>query len=311
MDASKQQAFLGMGAMGRGMAAQLAMKGGLSKPILLWNRTHKTAVKAEESIGGNSARAVESLVEIVREADIVWSCLYDQPVVERVYEEILEKVDLVGKVVVECSTITPEGADGLARRVVGAGGRFVTMPVFGSPSMAAGGQLSCITAGPAADVEAIKSFLVGVMGKAHIDLSDQTPGKAQELKLCGNIFNFTTLQQLAEFYTMVEKAGIGAKRGHQLVQALFPPGTPQAIYGEGMVTGRSFDTQNIVVDVEKTLHIAEYVNALADRNGVPLKAYNLAVDNIRAVGDRGDFTAVYGVVREQSGLLFVPNEGSV
>jgi len=307
MSTSQQHAFLGMGAMGRGMAANLALKGGLSKPVLVWNRTHKTAVETAARMGSRVV-AVESLIEAVGQSDVIWSCLYDQEAVEKVYREVIEKVNLAGKLLVECSTVTVEGENDLASRINTAGGRFVAMPVFGYPTMAADGQLSCITAGPAADVQAIKPFLVGVMGKAHIDLSDQERGKAQELKLCGNIFNFTALQQLAEFYTMVDKAGIGASRGHQLVQALFPPHTPQYIYGEGMVSGRCFDTQNIVVDVEKTLHIVGYVNALAQRNGVPLKAYNLAAESLRAIRGRGDYMAVYGVVREQSGLPFAPRE---
>ncbi|KAF8211167.1 hypothetical protein K438DRAFT_1751992 [Mycena galopus ATCC 62051] len=298
MSTSQQHTFLGMGAMGRGMAANLALKGGLTKPVLIWNRTHKTAVDTAERIGSR-AQAVEDIIAAVSGSDVVWSCLYDHDAVEKVFHELIEQVDLAGKLVVECSTVSVEAGNDLGQRILAAGGRFVAMPVFGYPTMAADGQLSCITAGPAADVLAIKPFLVGVMGKAHIDLSDQEPSKAQELKLCGNILNFTALQQLAEFYTMVDKAGIGAKRGHQLVQALFPPETPHYIYGEGMVSGRCFDTQNIVVDVQKALHIVGYVNELAQRNGVPLKAYNLTAENFRAIEGRGDYMSVYGVVREQ------------
>ncbi|KAJ7432282.1 hypothetical protein B0H11DRAFT_1760758 [Mycena galericulata] len=308
MATSQQHAFLGMGAMGRGMAANLATKGGLSKPVLIWNRTHKTAVETAERIG-RQAQAVESLVEAVKGSDVIWSCLYDQDTVEKVYGEIIEKVNIAGTLVVECSTVSVEGADDLARRIIAAGGRFVAMPVFGYPSMAAAGHLSCITAGRAADVQAIKPFLVGVMGKAHIDLSDQAPGKAQELKLCGNILNFVAVEQLAEFYAMVDKAGIGAARGHQLVKALYTPETPQYIYGENIVSGRCFDTDNIVVDIPKALQVAGHVQDLARKNGVPIKAYDLAAENLRAVGDRGDFLAVYGVLREQSGLSFVPKEG--
>ena len=71
-----------------------------------------------------------------------------------------------------------------------------------------------------------------------------------------------------------------------------------------MLSGSCFDTEHILADVTKVQHVASYVNSMADTYGVKLDSYNVAVENLGRVNNRGDFNAIYGVVREQSGLPF-------
>lgn len=117
-----------------------------------------------------------------------------------------------------------------------------------------------------------------------------------------------TLQQLAEFYVMTEKCGIDLTRGQKLVEALFP--TPQQVYGPRMVAGDVFakyssgSLKGDNADVAMSQKIAGYVNAMARDLGVHLKGYNVAVENMGLINGRGDYGAIYGVVREQSGLPF-------
>jgi 3-hydroxyisobutyrate dehydrogenase-like beta-hydroxyacid dehydrogenase len=56
--------------------------------------------------------------------------------------------------------------------------------------MAESGQLICVLAGPAQEVDKVKPFTTGVMGRAIIDLSGQEHGKATLLKVIGNTFIF-------------------------------------------------------------------------------------------------------------------------
>jgi 3-hydroxyisobutyrate dehydrogenase-like beta-hydroxyacid dehydrogenase len=56
--------------------------------------------------------------------------------------------------------------------------------------MADSGQLICVLAGPKQEVEKVKPYTVGVMGRAVIDLSDREHGAATLLKVIGNTFIF-------------------------------------------------------------------------------------------------------------------------
>jgi 3-hydroxyisobutyrate dehydrogenase-like beta-hydroxyacid dehydrogenase len=58
---------------------------------------------------------------------MVWSFLADEDAVLEMFDTILRE-DIKGKLFVECSTITSEATNKLARRVLNAGGEFVAMP---------------------------------------------------------------------------------------------------------------------------------------------------------------------------------------
>ena len=73
--------------------------------------------------------------------------------------------------------------------------------------MADAGQLVCVLAGPKADVEKVKPYCKGVMGKAEIDFSDQACGKATLLKIIGNTFILQMVEALSEGHVVAEKVG--------------------------------------------------------------------------------------------------------
>ncbi len=66
-------AFLGLGIMGRPMAANLVKAG---HEVSVWNRT------ARQHLDG--ARTAVSPAEAAVEADVIWSCVADTAAVERV-----------------------------------------------------------------------------------------------------------------------------------------------------------------------------------------------------------------------------------
>ena len=107
------------------MSKNLVEKGNLDKPIILHNRTHSRALKHSQDIGRSIA--VESVQEAVTRADIIWTCLSNQEAVFETFE-VIGKVEITGKLFVECSTITSEGTNQLAQRIKDAGADFVAMP---------------------------------------------------------------------------------------------------------------------------------------------------------------------------------------
>ncbi|KUL84353.1 hypothetical protein ZTR_06333 [Talaromyces verruculosus] len=126
--------------------------------MLLWNRTSQVAI--DQCKDNDSAKPVETIADAVAPSDIVWSCLADEEAVLSVYGEIC-KGDIMGKLFVECSTITASGTEKVAQQLKDKGAEFVTMPVFGEPGTASAGNLIVVPAGPAAAVDRIRPYLEG------------------------------------------------------------------------------------------------------------------------------------------------------
>ena len=107
--------------------------------------------------------------------------------------------------------------------------------VFGAPAMAEGGQLVCVYAGKASAVKKVLPYGKGVMGRANIDYSDQSPGKATLLKIIGNTFILNMIETLSEGHTLAEKSGLGNDCLHQFVETMFPG--PYTAYSNRMMSG--------------------------------------------------------------------------
>ena len=101
--------------------------------------------------------------------------------------------------------------------------------------MADNGQLICVLAGPASEVERVKPYCKGVMGRAIIDLSGQPQGKATLLKIIGNTFIINMVETLSEGHTLAEKSGLGNENLHQFVQTMFPG--PYTVYSGRLMGG--------------------------------------------------------------------------
>ena len=107
------------------MTKNLVLNGKLEKPIILWNRTEARTVEHQAAI--RHAVAAKSIESAVSRSDYVWSCFSGQEAVIQSFDEILRH-DVHGKLFIECSTITPEATNELARKVIEAGAEFVAMP---------------------------------------------------------------------------------------------------------------------------------------------------------------------------------------
>ena len=109
--------------------------------------------------------------------------------------------------------------------------------------MAESGNLVCVLAGPASLVEKVKPYCKGVMGRANIDFSDQSPGRATLLKVIGNTFILNMVESLAEGHTVAEKSGLGNKNLHQFIETMFPG--PYAAYSGRLTTGDYYKREEV------------------------------------------------------------------
>lgn len=110
------------------MTRNLHRDGDLTSPLTLWNRTKSTADAHSADLGGD-CKVAETVQEAVENSDIIWSCLQNQSAVEQVFDSIFAaNVNITGKLFVDSSTIAPEWSNATAKRVIEAGGEFVSMP---------------------------------------------------------------------------------------------------------------------------------------------------------------------------------------
>src|SRR5437899_7537347 len=161
-------AFLGLGIMGRSMAANLVKAG---NEVTVWNRT-----KGRNVEGAKSAATPK---EAATNAEVVWICVSDTDAVEQVLfgkDGAFESVRS-GMFVVDSSTILPEASQKFAERVRERGGDFVDAPVTGSKIGAEAGTLIFIAGGKQETIEKLNPLFTA-MGKSVIRMGENGKGLA-------------------------------------------------------------------------------------------------------------------------------------
>lgn len=200
-------AFLGLGIMGRSMAANL-VKGG--HEVVGWNRS------AGKHVDG--ARLAANPAEAAREAEVVWMCVSDTKAVEDVLfgSNGVEQSLQPGMVIVDSSTISPSATRQFAERVQARGVEYVDAPVTGSKIGAENGTLIFIVGGDEAVVEKLRP-LFDSMGKQLFRMGET--GKGQTAKLAMNLQIALIYEGFAEALTLSTKLGLEAETLIPLVQA--------------------------------------------------------------------------------------------
>ena len=200
-------AFLGLGIMGRSMAANLAKAG---HEVAVWNRS------AGQDVEG--ARAAATPADAARGVEVVWMCVSDTKAVEIVLfgENGVEASLEPGMIFADSSTISPSATEGFAERVKARGVDYVDAPMTGSKIAAAGGSLIFMVGGDEAVLARLKP-LFDAMGKQVFHMGGT--GKGQATKLVMNLQIALIFEGFAEALTLATKLGVELDRLLPLVQA--------------------------------------------------------------------------------------------
>ena len=200
-------AFLGLGIMGRAMAANLAKAG---NEVKVWNRTARPPVEG--------AVTAVSPAEAAQDAEVVWMCVADTEAVERVLfgSDGVEQSLREGMVVVDSSTIAPSATRQFAERVRQRGSDYVDAPVTGSKIGAEKAQLIFIAGGQQQTI-AYLDPLFKAMGKAVLHMGDVSMGQAA--KLCMNLNIALIYEGFAESLVLGRKLGVDPAKMVELIQA--------------------------------------------------------------------------------------------
>lgn len=200
-------AFLGLGIMGRSMAANLVKAG---HEVAVWNRTPGKQV--------DGARAAATPAEAAQGAEAVWMCVSDTQAVEQVLfgPDGVQNSLTSGMVIVDSSTISPTATQEFAQRVRTRGVDYVDAPVTGSKIGAENASLIFIVGGDEAVIARIKP-LFDAMGKQLFRMGET--GKGQAAKLVMNLQIALIFEGFAEALTLATKLGVNTEALISVVQA--------------------------------------------------------------------------------------------
>lgn len=193
-------AFIGLGNMGGGMAANLVSAGHSVKAFDL----NADAVKAAVSLGAVGA---ELLQDAVSGADTVVSMLPAGQHVRGVYggEDGVFTHTAPGSILIDCSTIDVESARAVSAEATLNGFPMVDAPVSGGVAAAQGGTLTFMVGGSEEAFSKAEPIL-SAMGKTVIHAGD--PGAGQAAKICNNMLLAITMIGTCEAFAMAEKLGL-------------------------------------------------------------------------------------------------------
>lgn len=199
--------FLGLGPMGRPMAARLAAEG---HDVVAWNRSPVDPGWAEQTRPG--VRVVDSVVEVGAAAEVVVAMLTDlPPLVDLVLGDrkdlgaILLAPGHRVRTLVVTSTVDPGGIRSFAADLAPRGVDVVDAPVSGGVGGAAAGTLSIMVGADPPVLEQVRPVLDVLGGRVtHFG----PVGAGSVAKACNQLVVNTTVASLAEAVLLAERSGL-------------------------------------------------------------------------------------------------------
>ncbi len=207
-------AFLGLGAMGSRMAANLIAAG---HDLVVWNRTAAVATDFASEHGAVAAGTPSVAAE---RADAVISMVADDAAARSVWLDpgagALGAMRQ-GAIGIESSTLTPDTTRQLAAAAAEAGVSFVEAPVVGSRPQADAGALLHLVGGDAAAVEAARPTIeVNAGNVVHVG----EVGQAATVKLAINGLFAAQVAAYSETVGLLERSGLDTSTITELLTAL-------------------------------------------------------------------------------------------
>jgi 3-hydroxyisobutyrate dehydrogenase len=288
-------AFLGLGIMGRPMAANLARAG---FDLAVWNRTAERATEFAAEFG---ATAAPTPAAAAGAADIAITMLPDSPEVETVlFGENGAAAGLgEGKLAIDMSTIAPTASRGIGERLQDGGVAFLDAPVTGSRPKAEDGTLTIMVGGEERDFERARPVLEA-MGELVLRVGPQ--GHGSMVKLINNTVAAVNTAVLAETLTLARKFGLDTDALRKVMCAGSGDSAMLRLKAGPMLEHEFdplFKLEHRLKDVRHCLREAEALGVSLPQAGEAERLYARAAQN----GDGElDFAAIVRVSEALAGL---------
>ncbi|QZP08096.1 3-hydroxyisobutyrate dehydrogenase [Caenibius sp. WL] len=191
-------AFIGLGNMGGGMAANLVKAG---HDVNAFDLSPDALARAQD----NGCAPFTSVREAVAGVDAVVSMLPNGAIVESVYTADVLGQAPASALLLDCSTIDVATARKVEDAAAAAGYAMVDAPVSGGIAAANGGTLTFMVGGSDAAFARAEPIL-SAMGKAVIHAGDA--GAGQAAKICNNMILGATMVATCEAFKLAERLGL-------------------------------------------------------------------------------------------------------
>jgi 3-hydroxyisobutyrate dehydrogenase len=199
-------AFIGLGNMGGGMAANLAAKG---FEVAAFDLSADAMAKAAAA----GCRSASSAADAVEGADIVVTMLPAGAHVASVWREAVFGKAPKGTLLIDCSTIDVGTAKALAVEAAAVGLEAVDAPVSGGIAAANAGTLTFMVGGSDDGFARAKPVL-DAMGKAVIHAGSH--GAGETAKICNNMLLGASMVATAEAFVLARKLGLDPQRFYDI-----------------------------------------------------------------------------------------------
>jgi 3-hydroxyisobutyrate dehydrogenase len=287
-------AFLGLGAIGRPMAARLARGG----PLTVWNRT---AERAEEFAREHGAAHAPTPREAAAGADVVITCLPTS----REVEALLDGPDGLlaglgrGALLLDCTSGDPTSSRRIAARLAERGVAFADAPVSGGTNGAEAGTLTIMVGGDEATFERARPILA-LMGSRIAHLGPVGAGHA--VKAVNNALLAVNILAVGEGLAALVKAGVPARAALDVLNVSSGRSfVSETLVPERVLTGAWPRTFRLAL-LQKDVGIA---TALLEETGVEGPVLDLAGELFTrartALGESADYLEAIRLIEAQAG----------
>jgi 2-hydroxy-3-oxopropionate reductase len=238
--------FIGLGIMGKPMAANL-LKNGVTLAAFTRSGVPDDLIQA-------GAQACDSPAAVAAQADVIFIMVPDTPDVERVLfgENGLASGLRAGQTVVDMSSISPMATRDFAARVRETGADYLDAPVSGGEVGAKAGSLTIMVGGEQNTFDSVKP-LFDMMGK-NVTLIGAV-GAGQVCKVANQVIVAATIEAVGEALLLASKAGVDPARVREALMGGFASSRILEVHGERM-TKRTFDPGFRIELHQKDLNLA-------------------------------------------------------
>jgi 3-hydroxyisobutyrate dehydrogenase-like beta-hydroxyacid dehydrogenase len=267
--------FVGIGAMGEPMAANLLKKG--FSVTAVKHRREEPALRLQQQ-----GATIVCSVEDIADRDLVVLCL---PTSREVETTLTGEGALIDKlrsdaVIVDCSTSEPQSTAELVQRTKNRGLGFIAAGMTRGVAGAKQGTLAFFVGGETPHVEKARPVLEA-MGNTFIHFP--TAADAHTAKLISNVLSYGTVALVNEALMMGAKSGVDLSI---LFKALMEGAPSKALeaFGPRIISGE-YEPPRVTID-----HACDDLlmqQALAARTSAPTFMHSLAQELYRSLGSRG------------------------
>ena len=205
----KKTGFIGLGIMGRPMAENM-LRSGIS---LMVYDINQDAVAQLVSLGAKAGNPKE----IGEACEVIFTILPNGAIVQDVLfgENGAAKGLTEGKVVCDCSSVTPAESHICYERLEKIGVGFVDAPVSGGEPGAVNGTLAFMAGGREVDFNRLKPFF-DIMGSSALLIGES--GSGSVTKLANQVIVNLTIAAVSEAFVLAVKAGVDPVKVYEAIK---------------------------------------------------------------------------------------------